>query len=180
MSKAGVFLSSKSQVWATNQEFFDKINKIYKFTLDPCAHPDTAKCKKYFTEEDNGLIQSWKGYRVFANPPFKNVDEWIEKAVQENVDNNVFIYLFIKARVDTKTYHKYFWDYEMARARPGVTVNFLPKRMVYGSDAYWEWLWEQEFREDGKPNTLYKKYGKKNAAPFPSMSVVLHERRING
>ncbi len=57
---AGLFSSTTDQ-WATPQDFFDKLDAEFHFSLDPCASEDNAKCKKYFTEEDNGLIQNWGG-----------------------------------------------------------------------------------------------------------------------
>ena len=32
-----LMFSSKSNEWETPQDFYDKLNKKYKFTLDPCA-----------------------------------------------------------------------------------------------------------------------------------------------
>ena len=57
---AGLFSSTTDQ-WATPQDFFDKLDAEFHFSLDPCASEENAKCKKYFTEEDNGLIQNWGG-----------------------------------------------------------------------------------------------------------------------
>lgn len=54
-------LSSKSIEWTTPQDFFDKLNEEFHFTLDPCAQHDTAKCSKYYTREDDGLAQDWGG-----------------------------------------------------------------------------------------------------------------------
>ena len=53
--------SSKSMEWATPQNFFDKLDDEFHFTLDPCADEFNHKCEKYFTEEDNGLEQCWGG-----------------------------------------------------------------------------------------------------------------------
>jgi len=39
--------SSKTVLWETPQEFFDRLNKKYKFNLDVCAVPENAKCKKF-------------------------------------------------------------------------------------------------------------------------------------
>lgn len=58
MNKELMF-SSKSDVWSTPQDFYDKYNAKYHFNLDPCATSENAKCEKYYTEEDNGLIQNW-------------------------------------------------------------------------------------------------------------------------
>ena len=60
-----VMFSSKSEEWETPQELYDYLNLDYRFTLDPCATPKTAKCEKYYTEEDDGLNKSWEGEKVF-------------------------------------------------------------------------------------------------------------------
>ena len=52
-----VHFSSKTDLWATPQSFFDKYDQIYHFELDVCATAENAKCEKYFTEEDDGLAQ---------------------------------------------------------------------------------------------------------------------------
>ena len=64
-----VLFSSKDEVWATPQDFFDKLNEEFHFTLDPCALPENAKCAKYFTPEDDGLQQNWGGRLCFAILP---------------------------------------------------------------------------------------------------------------
>ena len=56
----GLFTSANSE-WSTPQEFFDKLNEEFHFTLDPCALPNSAKCNKYYTPNDDGLIQDWGG-----------------------------------------------------------------------------------------------------------------------
>ncbi len=60
-----VMFSSKTPEWATPQDLFDRLNEKYHFNLDPASTDENAKCKKHFTEKDNGLIQSWGGHRVF-------------------------------------------------------------------------------------------------------------------
>ena len=48
-------------VASTPKEFFDKLSGIFNFTLDACALPENAKCKDYYTPEDNGLSKPWRG-----------------------------------------------------------------------------------------------------------------------
>lgn len=65
--------SSKSMEWATPQNFFDKLNDEFHFTLDPCADEFNHKCGKYFTEKDNGLEQCWGGaYRFLQSSIWQN------------------------------------------------------------------------------------------------------------
>ena len=61
-----VMFSSHTDLWSTPQDFFDKLNKEFDFTLDPCATPLNAKCKKYYTIQENGLLQNWGGRSCFA------------------------------------------------------------------------------------------------------------------
>lgn len=56
-----LFFSSKTDDWATPQEFFDELNKEFNFTLDPCADANNHKCNNYFTKSDNGLSKDWGG-----------------------------------------------------------------------------------------------------------------------
>lgn len=46
-----------TDVWATPQDFFNKVNAVFDFKLDVCALPENAKCAHYFTPEDDGLAQ---------------------------------------------------------------------------------------------------------------------------
>ena len=46
----GLF-SSNTDLWATPQDFFDKLNDEFHFTLDPCALPENHKCPTYFTPD---------------------------------------------------------------------------------------------------------------------------------
>ena len=45
--------------WETPPEFFAALNSEFNFMLDACASPDTAKCPRYFTPEDDGLKRPW-------------------------------------------------------------------------------------------------------------------------
>ncbi len=57
---SGLF-SSTTDLWATPQAFFDELNAEFHFTLDPCANDDNHKCDKYYTEQQDGLLQDWGG-----------------------------------------------------------------------------------------------------------------------
>ena len=56
-----VMFSSKKMDWATPQDFYDKLDSEFNFTLDPCADESNHKCDKYFTEQENGLEQCGGG-----------------------------------------------------------------------------------------------------------------------
>jgi len=60
MLTSGLFTST-TDLWATPQDLFDRLNAKYQFTLDVCAIPENAKCERFFTPEIDGLSQEWGG-----------------------------------------------------------------------------------------------------------------------
>ncbi len=97
--------SSNDMTWATPQKWYDYLNLEFKFTLDPCCSEETAKCKRFYTEKDNGLEKDWSDERVFMNPPYgRFIGEWMEKAYQESKKGALVVCL-IPARVDTLWWH---------------------------------------------------------------------------
>lgn len=103
-----VMCSSDDMTWATPQAWFDYLNLEFKFTLDPCCHHATAKCKKHYTPAEDGLRQSWSEERVFMNPPYgKDLPAWMEKAYKECRDNHALVVCLVPARVDTQWWHNY-------------------------------------------------------------------------
>lgn len=63
--------SSNSDQWATPQYIFDELNKEFNFTLDPCADEKNHKCEKFFTKNENGLIQDWGGDASVLQPALR-------------------------------------------------------------------------------------------------------------
>ena len=75
-----LMFSSKSDLWETPQDLFDKLNAEFRFTLDVCATADNAKCLRYYTPEQDGLSQPWEGI-VWCNPPYgRGVGAWVQRA----------------------------------------------------------------------------------------------------
>jgi phage N-6-adenine-methyltransferase len=71
--------------YSTPQDLFDHYHRRFKFTLDVCATPKLAKCKKFFTPEQDGLKQDWGKHICWMNPPYSrrpesNLEQWVRKA----------------------------------------------------------------------------------------------------
>lgn len=99
-------MSSKTDVWATPQEYFDSINTEFNFTLDVCALPENAKCSRFFSPGDNGLIQKWDGV-CWMNPPYgRKIGVWIKKAYESSLGGATVVCL-VPARTDTAWFHDY-------------------------------------------------------------------------
>ena len=78
MINKGLF-SSNSNEWYTPKDLFDKLDKEFNFTLDPCCTKESALCDKYYTKEDDGLKQDWSGDIVIMNPPYgREIKDWIK------------------------------------------------------------------------------------------------------
>lgn len=91
--------------WETPPEVFDPLHAEFNFTLDPCATPATAKCATFYTEEQNGLEQSWAGHRVFMNPPYgREVYVWTRKARLEQ-QNGALVVGLLPASTDLAWWH---------------------------------------------------------------------------
>ena len=97
-------------MWATPQWLFDKLNEEFGFDLDPCATAENAKCEKYFTKEDDGLMQDWGGHSVFCNPPYgREISKWVKKCYEESLKPDTTVVLLIFSRTDTAYFHDYIY-----------------------------------------------------------------------
>ncbi len=138
-----LMFSSKSNEWATPQNFFDELNKEFGFTLDPCSTDENNKCDKYFTIEDDGLTQDWEGETVFCNPPYGRViGDWVKKCYEESKKPNTKVVMLIPARTDTRYFHDYIYN--------KAEIRFIKGRLRF----------ENPFVDTVAP------------APFPSMVVI--------
>lgn len=129
--------TSKTDLRATPQAFFDGLNEEFWFTLDPCSTDENAKCEKHFTIEDDWLKQSRDNEIVFCNPPY-----WreIKKRVQKwYFARGWVIVMLLPARTDTSRFHDFiyhkseirfvrgrlkFWDWKNSAPFPSMVVIF--------------------------------------------------------
>lgn len=151
MSIHPALFSSKRMDWCTPQDFFDRLDAEFHFALDAAATERSAKCRKYYTPETDGLKQSWdSGGAVFCNPPYgRNIGEWVRKAYEESQSGTTIV-LLIPARTDTA----YFHDYIYGKAE----IRFVRGRLKFTD-------------ENGTG---------RQSAPFPSMLVIYNGEKENG
>lgn len=117
-----VHYSSKTVEWETPQELFNTLDTEFHFTLDPCATEGNAKCKRYFTLENNGLTQSWNREKVFCNPPYgREIGKWVKKASE----SKGLVVMLLPARTDTRWFHNYIYN--------KAEIRFLKGRLKFGS-----------------------------------------------
>lgn len=121
-----VFFSSKNDDWATPQSFFDQLDAEFHFTLDPCASSENAKCRKFYTQHEDGLAQDWGGEVVFCNPPYgRKIADWVKKCCEESGKPNTTVVMLIPARTDTRYFHEFIYH----RA---TEIRFIRGRLKFG------------------------------------------------
>lgn len=118
-----VHFSSATDLHATPQDFFDKLNAEFSFTLDVCATAENAKCATYYTKNEDGLAQLWAGV-VWMNPPYgREIIKWMRKA-NDAAKNGATVVCLVPARTDTNWWHEYVIQHE---------VRFIRGRLKFGN-----------------------------------------------
>lgn len=152
-----VLFSSQTEEWNTPLWLFDTINNsMYPIDLDPCTTEDNPLNTPYICikNKNDGLKQDWYG-NVFVNPPYnKEITKWLDKAYHELKNNrNVHRIIFLlPARTDTKWFHQYIFDDVTLQYREMIeNVWFIKGRLKFG--------------------------GSKNSAPFPSMVIIMFNKK---
>lgn len=114
---------------ATPPEVFDPLQRRFAFTLDACALPHNAKLPRYYTPTQDGLTQSWRGERVWCNPPYSTIEPWVMKAHAEE-RAELIVMLLPANRTEQKWWQRHIEPY---RDRPGLDlrVEFLPGRLRF-------------------------------------------------
>lgn len=126
MNTTTLFSSNKHD-WTTPKDFFNKLDEEFNFTLDPCCCSETALCKKYYTEKEDGLKQSWQGETVFCNPPYgRETKKWVIKAYEESRKKNTTVVMLIPARPDVSYFHDIVQPYASE-------IRFVRGRLKFGN-----------------------------------------------
>lgn len=159
-----VYHTSKADDWATPQTFFDVVELLFgPFELDAAASEQNTKCGAWLGPDlgIDALTVEWWG-RVWVNPPYSQVAQFIDKAIEETeAGHTTQIVMLVAARTDTK----WFWK----AARYAAEVRFLKGRLQFGSPM----VWKTEF------DLISLKATAKviNSAPFPSALLIFDKAR---
>ena len=118
-----VLFASGNGEWTTPRWLFDVLDKEFGFNLDAAATKDNALCAKFYTKENDALVQDWRGF-VFVNPPYgRGVGDWVKKASEESM-HGATVVMLLPVRTDTA----WWWDYVQGKAE----VRFLRGRLKFG------------------------------------------------
>lgn len=120
-----VMFSSATAEWATPQEFFDALDRVFWFDLDVCATRENAKTPAYFDRGVDGLAQPWAG-TCYMNPPYgREIGKWVQKAYESGKQGATVVCL-LPARTDTRWCQDYCTKGE---------VHFVRGRLKFGGSA---------------------------------------------
>jgi phage N-6-adenine-methyltransferase len=149
---------ARADDWETPPEVFDPLNEEFGFTLDVAASPQNAKCARFLTTDDDGLISDWGSDVCWCNPPYgAEIARWIRKAWLAS-KYGATVVMLVPARTDTAWWHNY--------AVRG-DVRFLRGRVRF-------------LRAGQQVNSSTKD---RQCSPFPSAVVVFrpshHEQRVS-
>ena len=120
-----VLFSSEREDWETPNDFFKALDAEFRFTLDAAASRENHKCPKYFTAEENALLQNWGGETVWLNPPYgRNSGVGVKKAYEESQKPGTTVVMLVPSRTDTAWFH----DYSFGKAK----IRFVRGRLKFG------------------------------------------------
>jgi hypothetical protein len=142
----------------TPQWLFDQLHEEHRFTLDAAANATNAKLPRFRDRTRSGLAPfAWAGERVFCNPPFSMLPEFVQLARLVTVIGSCpkAVLLLPANRTEQP-----WWQIHVEPWRDrglGVSTRFLPKRINFA-----------------RPGNLTGKY--KTSAPFGCVVVVFEAR----
>lgn len=112
---------SASDRWATPAAVYDALNDEFRFDFDPCPLDGDG-------DGLSPLFCSWRGKRVFCNPPYgPGIGDWLKRGSEAELA--VFL---IPARTDTRWFHEICLPFASdirflrGRLRFGDAVNSAP------------------------------------------------------
>lgn len=116
LSTGQLVKQSDQNDWRTPRKYLDAARKVLGgIDVDPASGAEankTVKAKKFYTEKDNGLKQSWKG-TVWLNPPYGGeARAFVDRLVSEYQVGNVTaaVLLLNSHGTETKWFQQLF-DY---------------------------------------------------------------------
>jgi phage N-6-adenine-methyltransferase len=118
---------SQRHDWETPPEVFAAYDAEFHFTLDVCATAEHATCVRFFSPEQNGLMQDWGDEVCWMHPPYENqIAAWMEKAYRSSLAGATVVCL-VPARTGTRWWH----DWVLEKAEVQVEVRLRKGRMTF-------------------------------------------------
>lgn len=116
--------SSATDMWETPQAFFAALDAEFHFDTDVCAVKENAKCRNFFSPEQDGLSVPWSGM-CWCNPPYgREIGKWVKKAHDTAQAGTADVVMLLPARTDTRWFHEYIYG--------NAEIRFVKGRLKFG------------------------------------------------
>lgn len=114
------------------RELFDPLHAEFAFTVDAAASADNALLPRYWTRVSDGLAQPWDGERVWCNPPYSAIQDWVYKADGEVTTGGCPLVVMLLPA--DRTEQPWWQDViEPRRDRGlGIATRFIRRRVKFG------------------------------------------------
>jgi phage N-6-adenine-methyltransferase len=113
-----------TDTWLTPQWI---IGKIGISDLDPCGYlpsgkPITKTAHHYFTEQQDGLAQEWRG-TIFCNPPYSDLKIWLAKCTEYFNKTGLDVIALVFVRSETRAFQE--------NVKFATGINLINKRIKF-------------------------------------------------
>lgn len=106
----------------TPKNIWNNLQNEFNFTIDLCASDRNYLIKRYYTKEQNALVQNWDNEIGYCHPIFDvNIPKFIAKAFK----HNCFIVYLLPASTHAVYFHKYLWDSNNNTPKKNIEIRFL-------------------------------------------------------
>jgi phage N-6-adenine-methyltransferase len=116
----------------TPRTTFDPLHEEFGFTIDAAASADNALLPRFWTRADSGLTKPWTAERVWCNPPYSAIPDWVEKASEEHRLGCPLSVLLLPADRTEQGWWQDLVEPTRDREGSGIRTRFIRKRVKFG------------------------------------------------
>lgn len=130
LKKPHIYRTSKSSdAWRTPDRVFNNLHREFSFTIDGAASANNAKLPRFWSRHDDALRCDWGAERVFCNPPYSQIPQFLAKAPTAEV-----AVMFVTSRTSNEYWLERVWAnpycHEIRFVNRG--VKFSPPALFHG------------------------------------------------
>lgn len=96
--------------WQTPDSLYRPLHHEFGFIIDLAASARNAKCDRFFTAEDNALVQEWpridEGW-CWLNPPFTLIEQFCARVVEQRLRGSGVVVCAPGHRHEQDWFHRY-------------------------------------------------------------------------
>lgn len=97
---------NETDSWMTPDYLFKQLDDEFHFDVDVCASAKSKKCSQFYSIEEDGLKQDWRGV-CWCNAPFSEVAKWLRKAYEASLSGKATVVCLVKVATDTKWWREH-------------------------------------------------------------------------